>query len=50
MTLDSELKIDKYFTIDDSSRKMDTRWNKDAQLIEAREIIKTETQKSLFDH
>jgi hypothetical protein len=40
----------KYFTIDDSSRKMDTRWNKDAQLIEAREMTKNESQKSLFDH
>ena len=39
----------KFFTIDDSSRKMDTRWNKDAQLIEARELTKTESQKTLFD-
>jgi hypothetical protein len=39
----------KYFTINDSSRKMDTRWNKELQLIEAREIKKEDSQKSLFD-
>ena len=39
----------KYFSIDDTSRKMDTRWNKDSQILEARESMKTETQKSLFD-
>jgi hypothetical protein len=39
----------KYFNIDDTSRKMDTRWNKDAQLIEAREMTKSPPQKSLFD-
>ena len=39
----------KYFTIDDTSRKMDTRWNKEAHLIEAREIKKAEHQKTLFD-
>jgi len=39
----------KYFTINDSSRKMDTRWNKELHLIEAREIKKEDSQKSLFD-
>lgn len=39
----------KYFNIDDASRKMDTRWNKDGELIEAREITKSAPQKSLFD-
>ena len=39
----------KYFNIDDASRKMDTRWNKEAQLIEAREMTKSAPQKSLFD-
>jgi hypothetical protein len=39
----------KYFTIDDTSRKMDTRWNKESLLIEAREIKKAEHQKTLFD-
>ena len=38
----------KYFKIDDNSRKMDTRWNKESQLIEAREIKKAGSQKSLF--
>ena len=39
----------KYFKISDTSRKMDTRWNKELQLIEAREIKKAGSQKSLFD-
>jgi hypothetical protein len=39
----------KYFRISDTSRKMDTRWNKELQIIEAREIRKVESQKSLFD-
>jgi hypothetical protein len=28
---------------------MDTRWNKDTQIIEARELIKSTPPKSLFD-
>ena len=39
----------KYFSIDDTSRKMDTRWNKESQILEAREIKKVDSQKSLFD-
>ena len=39
----------KYFNIEDSGRKMDTRWNKDSQIIEARELVKSAPQKSLFD-
>jgi hypothetical protein len=39
----------KYFNIEDTGRKMDTRWNKDTQLIEARELVKSAPQKSLFD-
>ncbi len=40
----------KFFSIDDVSRKMDTRWNKESQIIEAREAKKTDNQKSLFDN
>ena len=40
----------KFFSIDDASRKMDTRWNKDSQIIEARESKKTDIQKTLFDN
>ena len=40
----------KFFSIDDVSRKMDTRWNKETQIIEAREAKKTDIQKSLFDN
>jgi len=40
----------KYFKIDDTSRKMDTRWNKELQIVEARDIKKAESQKSLFDN
>ena len=40
----------KYFKVSDSSRKMDTRWNKELKLIEAREITKGSSQKSLFDN
>jgi hypothetical protein len=40
----------KYFDIEDTGRKMDTRWNKDTQIIEARELVKgAPQQKSLFD-
>lgn len=39
----------KYFNIEDTGRKMDTRWNKDSQIIEARELVKGAPQKSLFD-
>lgn len=39
----------KYFTIEDTGRKMDTRWNKDLKIIEARELTKSTSQKSLFD-
>jgi len=39
----------KYFKIDDTSRKMDTRWNKESKLIELRDIKKAISQKSLFD-
>lgn len=40
----------KYFQINDSSRKMDTRWNNELKLIEAREIEKGSSQKTLFDN
>jgi hypothetical protein len=40
----------KFFSIDDVSRKMDTRWNKETQIIEAREDKKTDVQKTLFDN
>lgn len=40
----------KYFGIDDTSRKMDTRWNKELQIIEARDVKKDGSQKSLFDN
>jgi hypothetical protein len=40
----------KCFQISDSSRKMDTRWNKELKLIEAREIAKGTSQKSLFNN
>ncbi len=40
----------KFFSIDDVSRKMDTRWNKESQIIEAREAKKTDIQKTLFDN
>ena len=40
----------KYFKISDSSRKMDTRWNKELQLIEAREIKKADSQKALCEN
>lgn len=39
----------KYFNIEDTARKMDTRWNKDTQIIEARELVKRTSQRSLFD-
>jgi hypothetical protein len=39
----------KYFDIEDTGRKMDTRWNKDTQIIEARELVKSAPPKSLFD-
>jgi len=40
----------KYFKLDDTSRKMDTRWNKELQVLEARDVKKVEGQKSLFDN
>ena len=40
----------KFFSIDDVSRKMDTRWNKETQIIEVREDKKTDVQKTLFDN
>ena len=40
----------KFFSIDDVSRKMDTRWNKESQIIEVREAKKTDNQKTLFDN
>lgn len=39
----------KYFDIEDTGRKMDTRWNKDTQIVEARELVKSAPPKSLFD-
>jgi len=39
----------KYFRIDDTSRKMDTRWNKDLLMLEVREVKKADSQKTLFD-
>ncbi len=39
----------KYFAIDDTSRKMDVRWNDDLRLLEVREVKRVDHQKSLFD-